>query len=49
MNARVRELIAIALVAAFCAGIAVAFEQWFFSPVFLAMSALAIAAIRRKV
>jgi hypothetical protein len=48
MHARV-ELIAISLVAACCAGVAVALEQELFAPVFLVMSALAgIAAIRRS-
>jgi hypothetical protein len=50
MDARMRDMIAITLVAAFCAGVAVAFEQQLFVPVFLAMSALAgIAAFRRSV
>jgi hypothetical protein len=50
MNARVRELIAIALVSAYCAGVAVALDQEFFAPVFLALSVIAgVAAIRRKV
>ena len=50
MDARMLDMIAITLVAAFCAGVAVAFEQQLFVPVFLAMSALAgIAAFRRSV
>jgi len=48
MDARVRELIAITLAAALCAGVAVALEKEWFAPVFLAMSAwAAVAAIRR--
>jgi hypothetical protein len=50
MNARVRELIAIALVSAFCAGVALMLDREWFVPIFLALSVLAgVAAIRRLV
>jgi hypothetical protein len=41
MDARVKELIVIALVAAFCAGAAVALGKEWFALVFLAMGAVA--------
>ena len=50
MNAQVRELMVIALVSAFCAGVAVTLERELLAAVFAAMGAVAgIAAIRRWV
>jgi hypothetical protein len=50
MNAMVRELITIALVSAFCAGVALMLDREWFVPIFLALSVLAgVAAIRRLV